>query len=552
MLEKLRMLITPPSFLDEDESVISKMIFYVILFGAPTTVVLVTVLLPFHGFHYGTAALLILLSGFLVSFIFLKYRRLYPASSILFGAVLATLLIAAYFGDGIKDTSNLLLVFSILFSVYVFSKRMVFIYTSIGLLLYGGVTFLSEIYIQKHQVGINYWTNLGVVVGFVISSSLIAVKFNELFKKSLLEKKEGYEKLDLIAKKLSIGIITFNRTHLTYVNRFMEVLTGYTKAELLSMPFIKLIHPEESEMLMDRISRSFNDEAVSKGREYRLIKKDGTIHWIYITTGIYRENNSYLGISGVIDIQRFNELEQQNIRMKKSELLSRFAGGLAHELNNDLSALVGSISLASRYLTNNKIEKAEASLVSVKEAVDRVKGITNRIIYFAKGGVAGHKTLVNPRSVIENVLEKFKNEYPSASVTTRINAVLNETKINIAEVENALLGILKNSMEASGNGSTIMVSAENIVIKDKITLADDVLTPGEYIRLMIKDNGPGILPDEITKVLDPYYSSKESGKGLGLSLALSVMRLHGGTLALDSDGERGLAVHMYIPADPPS
>ncbi len=550
MLKKFGVLITPPSYLDEDKSVMSKMIFYVLLFGTPATAFLVTALLPFNGFHYGTAALLILLSGFLISFIFLKYRRLYPASLILFGAVLAALLIAAYFGDGIKDTANLLLVFSILFSVYIFKKRTVFIYTGVALVLYGGITFFSEMYVQKQQVGINYWTNLGVVVGFVISSSLMAVKFNELFKKSLLEKKEGYEKLDLIAKKLFLGIITFNKTHLTYVNNFMEVLTGYTKEELLSMPFIKLIHPEERDLLMDRISRSFNDEAVSRGREYRLIKKDRSSHWIYITTGIYRDNNSYLGISGVIDIQRFKELEQQNIRMRKSDLLSRFAGGLAHELNNDLSALVGNVSLASRYLNNSKIEQAEASLVSVNEAVDRVRGIMNRIIYFAKGGVAGHTTLENPRSVIENVLEKFQSEYPSASVKTRMNAVLNEIEINRAEVENALLGILKNAMEAAGHDGTILVSAENIVLKDKVTVADDVLTPGNYIRLIIKDNGPGILPDEITKVLDPYYSSKESGKGLGLSFALSIMRLHGGTLVLDSDGESGLTVHMYLPADP--
>ncbi len=441
-----------------------------------------------------------------------------------------------------------------MFSVSIFNKKTVFVYATIALFLYSAVTYLSQINIQSAPVDLDYWTNIGMITGFITVGVLVALKFNNVMQNNLLQKKEGYEKLDLIAKRLSVGIVTYNKTYLTYTNDFVQTLSGYTKGELLRIPFIKLIHPEDRAVMVERLAAGTrsSENILNTGHEYRLLRKDGTVRWVYITTVVYTKEKPYFGVSGVVDIQRLKELEYQNLKMKKSESLVRFAGGLAHELNNDLAVLTGSISLVSLFVKRRQIDKAEDVLIRIKEAADEVGKVMRRMIHFAKGGVLQKRTRVVLCNVIHDALAKFSLEYPSVTLTTEIDGVIGETLINIGEIEEVILGMLRNSAEAAGGKCRIVVTAETFVLSGKTAMSNDALNTGEYIKVIIRDNGPGIKESDISRVFDPYYSSKESGKGVGLSMALSVMRLHGGTLTLDSKEGEGVTVTLYFPVVPAS
>lgn len=116
---------------------------------------------------------------------------------------------------------------------------------------------------------------------------------------------------------------------------------------------------------------------------------------------------------------------------------------------------------------------------------------------------------------------------------------------DMGQITQVISNIVLNAMQAMGNQGIIEVSCENIVVSGQFL----TLKPGNYLKICFKDNGPGISPENISKIFDPYFTTKSKGNGLGLASAFSIIKNHNGTITVDSNLNAGTSFFIYIPAD---
>jgi len=240
------------------------------------------------------------------------------------------------------------------------------------------------------------------------------------------------------------------------------------------------------------------------------------------------------------------EKDQMAVELRKArrmETIAALSGGIAHDYNNLLTAIIGNISLVLSLIDpDSEVAKLlgnahRASLVA--------KELTQRLITFSRGG-SPIKESVYPAPLIKTAIE-----FTLSGSNVRCEFILPDNLVSIAvdktQVGQALHNIVLNALEAMPRGGTLKVSAGNIEIDDR--LPD--LPSGTYIEIAIVDQGVGIRPEDLEKIFDPYFSTKapgtEKGTGLGLSIAYSIIKNHDGDIKVRSYFGQGTQVCIYLP-----
>ncbi|MDY6879071.1 MAG: ATP-binding protein [Desulfatiglans sp.] len=234
-------------------------------------------------------------------------------------------------------------------------------------------------------------------------------------------------------------------------------------------------------------------------------------------------------------------IEQAVLRAQKFESIGMLAGGIAHDFNNILTAISGNISLAKMYVTPG--EKAYEKLKEAEKSIVRANKLTRQLHTFSKGE--------DPVKKICRIGEMIRD---SASFSLRGSNVRFEESIpddllsvHVDEglIKQVISNIIINADQAMPDGGTIVVSAENATVR-----ADDNLhlKSGQYIKISIKDEGFGISETELSKIFDPYFSTKKTGKGLGLATAFAIVNDHEGSIYVESEPGVGTTFLIYLPA----
>ena len=246
------------------------------------------------------------------------------------------------------------------------------------------------------------------------------------------------------------------------------------------------------------------------------------------------------------DITQRKQAEREIRRARNLESIGTFAGGLAHDFNNLLAALVGHIELT-------KINGADP--IKVNQHADqsmtivmRIRDLANRLLTFATGGEP------LPQSIaVRNLLEKAAYGVFQADFNrVRLNLPADLQPIIADEVQmiSALQSVMENALEAMPDGGEVVVDARNISVSSS---EKNSLPLGDYVRLTIRDHGQGIAPQNLGKVFDPYFSTKEMGvqKGMGLGLAIthSIITKHKGHIRLTSHPGEGTSVSIFLPVE---
>ena len=262
------------------------------------------------------------------------------------------------------------------------------------------------------------------------------------------------------------------------------------------------------------------------------------------------ENNQ---IEPRIDCQRCELLEtvqaekdQMTLELRQArrmETIAALSGGIAHDYNNLLTAIIGNLSLALSLI--DKHSEITKLLDNAHRASLVAKELTQRLITFSKGG-SPIKETIYPTPLI-----KTATEFTLSGSNVKCEFTLPDDLVSIAvdktQVGQAIHNIVLNAIEAMPQGGTLTVSAGNI---DNHDLPADLL-PGRYVKIVIADQGLGIRPEDLEKIFDPYFSTKalgsDKGTGLGLSIAYSIIKNHDGDIAVNSRLGQGTDVAIYLP-----
>jgi PAS domain S-box-containing protein len=249
-----------------------------------------------------------------------------------------------------------------------------------------------------------------------------------------------------------------------------------------------------------------------------------------------------IGILGVYeDITGRRMMEEELLKIQKLESVALLAGGIAHDYNNVLTSILGNISLAKLLVSPS--DKIYQRLEAAEQASFRAKNLTKRLITFACGG-APVRRVISIEKVVRDSTElalsgsKCSCEYVLPDDLWSVEA-------DDGQLSQVISNIVLNAELAMPNGGKVIVSCRNVLVD-----AADVLplNKGRYVRIDIEDQGGGIAGNNLGKIFDPYFTTRESGKGLGLTLAYSIIKKHDGHISVSSTLGAGSIFSIYLPA----
>ncbi len=257
---------------------------------------------------------------------------------------------------------------------------------------------------------------------------------------------------------------------------------------------------------------------------------------------LFDENGNFDGmVSTIEDITQKIRMEKELLNMEKLESIGVLAGGIAHDFNNVLTSIIGNISLAKINLEPD--EEAFEALTDAEKSSDQARKLTKQILTFAKGGVPVKKT-VFIEDFIRNTVQ-FSMRESNVAVEFNFEDELWTVEIDEDQMARALYNIVINAQQATPGGGVIKVKVQNAILNEtEVT----TLKKGKYVKVSVLDQGSGIPEKNINKVFDPFFSTKEIGRGMGLTTAYSIIKKHEGDIVVDSDGKSRTEVIFYIPA----
>lgn len=246
-----------------------------------------------------------------------------------------------------------------------------------------------------------------------------------------------------------------------------------------------------------------------------------------------------------IDITDRKKMEEESIKTRKLESIALLAGGVAHDFNNLLTTILGNISLAKMQLKPGN--PVGVRLKEAEKAGLRAKDLTYQLYTFARG-----KDIVRKVASIDYLLQETA-EFALSKSDSKCEFDFHSRQccieVDEAQISQVIYGLLMNAQEAMPDGGVIRISTGRVTVRPEDAIP---LTPGDYVKITIKDNGAGIKNKYLPNIFDPYFTTQkmDSRKGIGLGLAIcySIIKNHDGHISVESAPGSGTSFYIYLPA----
>ena len=377
----------------------------------------------------------------------------------------------------------------------------------------------------------------------------LIVAVQDITRRKQAEKALAAEKEHLSVILSSIGdavVATDTNGTITLINKVAAELTGWTIEEATGKALSRVFNIVR-ESTREKTSNPVLEVLESGGiiqlpEQTLLISADGTERLIADSGAPIRDyEGNTIGVVLVFrDITDKHYVEREITKIQKLETLTLLAGGIAHDFNNILTAIIGNISLAKIYAkemprVNEKVSNAEKAALQARD-------LTHQLLTFSRGGDP-IKQATDLRNIVRETVT-FILSGSNVRSDMRFDDELQQVNVDPGQINQVINNLVINAMQAMKDGGILRVSASNVTVKqDQIVSLD----AGSYVRVTIEDNGPGI-PQEIQdKIFDPYFTTKNEGNGLGLSMTYSIVKRHHGHIVLDSHLGEGARFDIYLP-----
>jgi PAS domain S-box-containing protein len=340
--------------------------------------------------------------------------------------------------------------------------------------------------------------------------------------------------LDLICETTLEGVYTFLSPS------YLDVL-GYEPAQLLGHHFGELVHADDREELLLKFSKHASSLEPGEAT-FRHQHADGTWRWLEVLGKPIQDvggNARAVFVSRDITERRETEYRLQEERLKRSKLesLAVLAGGITHDFNNLLTALMGNISLAQMDAPPNT--PLAEHLGEAEEACMRMRDLVAELGTFARGGDPVKKPIRIEQAIRTAVRAATRGVEVHCNV--HIEPKLHAVNADEGQMTQVFQSLLANARQAMPAGGTIEIDARN-------SSGAGSLPAGQYIAVRVTDHGTGIARENLGRVFEPYFTTRKEGHGLGLATAHAIVANHGGALLAESIPGAGATFTIYLPA----
>jgi two-component system, cell cycle sensor histidine kinase and response regulator CckA len=323
---------------------------------------------------------------------------------------------------------------------------------------------------------------------------------------------------------------------------------GYAREEFLAMRITDIRPPEDVQRLLDSLGE--RDATWYRAGGWRHRYKSGRIVDVEITSHpvVFKGRRASLVI--VQDVTDKKRLESQLRHAQKMDALGRLAGGVAHDFNNVLTAILGYSGLLLENSSDEQVRHGR--LEQIHKAAERARWLTTHLLAFSR------KQIIEPRILDINVLvedaARMLMRLVGASVETivRLGSGPSRVKADAGELVQVLTNLVVNARDAMPGGGRLTIETGNVKLDDAYARTQVGVTPGPYVMLAVSDSGIGMTPELQERLFEPFFTTKAAGKGtgLGLSTVYGIVRQRGGHVWVYSEPGRGSTFKIYLPRVP--
>ena len=343
-------------------------------------------------------------------------------------------------------------------------------------------------------------------------------------------------RLETILESMADGILELTRDGvIVNANPAALALVGLPEERLLSLKVTDLFFGQDRAIVQDFICGCTAVRTIPQDRPLALQGRQVLVKVLPV------RNSSGEMIVMITDITDRLKMEAQLRYAEKMEAVGLLAGGIAHDFNNVLTAILGNISLAKMRVKPS--DKTFEKLTEAERSVFRARDLTYQLLPFSPGGSPVRRVVSLTATVRKTCLAVVEGSGVGCEVSVQDG--LHRVEADLLQIRQVVSNLVVNALQASPPDGKIEVSAENVEITGEGSLP---LSPGSYVQISVRDSGSGIPEEHLGKIFDPYFTTKETGKGLGLASAYSIIRRHDGCITAESGKGLGTTFRIFLPA----
>jgi two-component system, cell cycle sensor histidine kinase and response regulator CckA len=286
--------------------------------------------------------------------------------------------------------------------------------------------------------------------------------------------------------------------------------------------------------LIQPVDIAFDSDAERRGR-------------VYLSPVEHAEGESEAAIAYAIDTTEQRALEMQIAQSQKMQAIGQLAGGIAHDFNNMLTAIIG---FSDFLLMNHRpTDPAFQDIMNIKQNANRAAGLVRQLLAFSRqqtlrperlqlGDVLSELSILLGRLLGENIELKLESSGDIWPV-----------KADLHQFEQVIINLAVNARDAMPDGGKLVIRTANVTESQSQALGQHRVPPGEYVLIEVSDSGTGMAPEVMQKIFEPFFSTKEVGRGtgLGLSTVYGIVKQTGGYIFAESELRKGTVMHVYLP-----
>jgi PAS domain S-box-containing protein len=391
------------------------------------------------------------------------------------------------------------------------------------------------------------------VVAFCPQKGQFAVLFTDITERKNTEARvfDEKERLNITLASITDGVITTDcHGNIVMMNKSAETLTGWSMIDAKSHNVDDVLN------ITDEFTKTTQNDLVN-----RIVSAGKSIEFAN-TAMLYTKTNTVLSIElsgapicnadgltvGVVIVLR-NVTEKKKFmenmqRAQKLESIGVLAGGIAHDFNNLLGGIFGYIDMANESIAARKYDDVSKQLEKALNVFNRAKALTMQLLTFSKGGLPVCKTQ-DLTSIISNSVQ-FALSGSNIESEILIDNHIYKCDCDENQIAQVIDNIVINAKQAMPQGGKLLIKMENI----NATQLPPEITPVNplYIHISLADQGIGMTKEILSRIFDPFFSTKQTGHGLGLATVYSIMQHHDGEVTVESEPGKGSTFHLYLPA----
>lgn len=355
----------------------------------------------------------------------------------------------------------------------------------------------------------------------------------------------------LIENSFDIISIVDQQGTVLYTTPAIGRILGYIPEEHVGTNSFAIVHPDDLQGNLTVLTRLLSKPGSVEQSTVRIRHKNGSWHWLEGIVANFLDDPAIGGIvANFRDISERRRAEDALRQTEKLKSLGIMSGGIAHEYNNLLTVILTQLSLAQNRLGDHP---ALTHLDKMHQAADRAAQLTDQLLAYS-----GHTQLETQTFDVNAIVTEYVGRIagglpPAIRLAAELTPALPSLEGDVLQLQQALANLVRNAVEALGEGPglvTVTTGVANVTDKaGHLSLYTNTpLQPGRYVTLTVADNGPGMAPAVLAQIFDPFYTTKFTGRGLGLPVVVGIVRAWEGGLQVESQPGQGTTFGLYLPA----